>query len=170
MCEPKNLDRAITLLYELVTGQLINPGKLDEPVQRASDLYAAAMEKHDDAAKPINALVQTEEDEEALDRLKSSNMDVEILMFEQGYRLGYARYIPDENRYYGDAASFAGKIIGPHYGNAPDALVSKHQALVRCMTELYDINPHDPEIFELTKLSNRIGEQILRYNEDAIEK
>lgn len=148
------------LLYELVTNQLTNPGKLDEPVQSAFDLYAKAMKELDDASGPIDALLKNEEDEEAMDRLKSCELDIEILLFKEGYRLGYDRYIPDENRYYGDADSSPGTTVGSNYGNPPDTIIKKHKALIRCMAELYDSDPHDPELLELIKLTNKIGERI----------
>lgn len=93
MCEMKNLDSAITLLYELVTDQLANPGKLDEMLQRASDLYKEAVSRQDTAVECLRSLVQSDVGDEVIEELIDRCDEVGRLLFQQAYLLGYSRIL-----------------------------------------------------------------------------
>lgn len=55
------------------------------------------------------------------------------VMFEQGYLLGYERYMPVSD---GDRPHLMA-IAGPDYGNATDGLVRKHKAVAQCWSALF---------------------------------
>lgn len=98
MRETKTLEETMERLYELITDQLIDPDKLDEPVQRAFDLYRGAIARHDEAVLHIRDFLTCEEGDLAVERLNDCCLDMERLMFMQGYLLGYFRYVPDEEK------------------------------------------------------------------------
>ena len=56
------------------------------------------------------------------------------------------------------------KIMEAQYGNAPIELIEEHKRIAKRMGEIFDANPQDPQLFELSKRAEEIEHQIQEIN------
>ena len=91
MCERLALKESIQLLYEQITGQRAHSG--EAALREASEACRSVMDALDRARNTISTLLRFVGQEDALDALAESCEQLSEVMFEQGYLLGYERYI-----------------------------------------------------------------------------
>lgn len=157
MCERLALKESIQLLYEQITGQRAHSG--EAALREASEACRSVMDALDRARNTISTLLRFVGQEDALDALAESCEQLAEVMFEQGYLLGYERYMPVSD---GDRPHLM-VIAGPDYGNAPDGLVRKHKAVAQCMSALFEIDPQAPELFTLSTIASSLEQQIQQF-------
>lgn len=92
MCERLALKESIQLLYEQITGQRAHSG--EAALREASEACRGVMDALDRARNTISTLLRFVGQEDALDALAESCEQLSEVMFEQGYPLGYERYMP----------------------------------------------------------------------------
>lgn len=157
MCERLALKESIQLLYEQITGQRAHSG--EAALREASEACRGVMDALDRARNTISTLLRFVGQEDALDALAESCEQLSEVMFEQGYPLGYERYMPVSD---GDRPHLMA-IAGPDYGNAPDGLVRKHKAVAQCMSALFEIDPQALELFTLSAIASSLEQQIQQF-------
>lgn len=158
MREHSVLRDSIRLLYEQVTGQSAHNG--EDTLRDALESCRNAMNTLDYARGTIGTLLRFVGQEDALDDLAESCDHLSEVMFEQGYLLGYERYLPSIDGEYPHLMT----VAGPDYGSAPEALVKKHQAIASCMGALFEIDPQAPELETLGEVAHRLETQITKLN------
>lgn len=154
------VDEKAAMLYARITGQLTHDSPLDEPMQKAAAAYQSAINMFDSAEKAVGNYMQTEEQEEALEKLAGCSDRLAETMFAQGYALGRANH----DSAIQDDCKGTMRILPPNYGSAPEPLVKKHQAIAFCMGSLFEIDPQAPELEALRNIALQLEVQIAKLN------
>lgn len=155
-------DEKVAMLYARITGQLEHDSPLDEPMKKAAAAYQSAISMFDNVEKAMANYIQTDEQDEILEKLAGCSDRLAETMFEQGYALGCLNHDGATQGTCEDTM----RILPPNYGNAPEPLVKKHQAIAFCMGSLFEIDPQAPELYALRDIAHQLEAQIAKLNTD----